>query len=119
MAITESGKPERIYGTLASSNSFEVLGVRPILGRTLESSARVERLGAAEVVLGYGLWQTHFGADPSIVGKTVHINLRRYTIFGVTPEGFHGGKGGLRSGSRTNYGARASRWAGYRSRNRG
>src|SRR6516165_2188958 len=39
MAITESGKPERIYGTLASSNYFEVLGVRPILGRSLASTA--------------------------------------------------------------------------------
>jgi predicted permease len=97
MAITESGKPERIYGTLASANYFEVLGVRPILGRTLQSSAPVERLGAPEVVLGYGLWQTHFGADPSIIGKTVHINLRPHTIIGVAPKGFQGCMGGLRS----------------------
>jgi predicted permease len=97
MAITESGKPERIYGTLASANYFEVLGVRPILGRTLESSAPVERLGAPEVVLGYGLWQTHFGADPSIIGKIVHINLRPHTIVGVAPKGFQGCMGGLRS----------------------
>src|ERR1700747_913425 len=76
VAITESGTPERIYGTLASSNYFEVLGVRPILGRSLESTAPNERLGTAEAVLGYGLWQNHFGADPSIIGKIVHINLR-------------------------------------------
>ncbi len=97
MAITESGKPERIYGTLASSNYFEVLGVRPILGRSLESTAPIERLGTAEAVLGYGLWQNHFGADPSIIGKTVHINLHPYTIVGVAPEGFQGCKSGLRS----------------------
>src|SRR5215472_10691572 len=97
MAITGSGKPERIYGTVASSNYFEVLGVRPILGRSLESTAPVERLGAAEVVLAYGLWQNHFGGDPSIIGKTVHINLHPYTIVGVAPEGFHGCKTGLRS----------------------
>src|SRR5579871_1930692 len=97
MAITESGKPERIYGTLVSSNYFEVLGVRPILGRSLESTAPNERLGTAEVVLGYGLWQTHFGGDPSIIGKIVHINLHPYTIVGVAPQGFHGCMGGLRS----------------------
>ena len=97
MAITESGKPERIYGTLASSNYFEVLGVRPILGRSLESTTPNERLGTAEAVLGYGLWQNRFGADRSIIGKIVHINLRPYTIVGVAPEGFQGCKSGLRS----------------------
>jgi hypothetical protein len=44
MAITESGKPERIYGAATSWNYFEVLGVRPILGRSLASTAPVERL---------------------------------------------------------------------------
>src|SRR5580704_6708670 len=97
MAITESGKPERIYGTVASSNYFEVLGVHPILGRSLGPTAPDERLGVAEAVLGYGLWQNHFGADPSIIGKIVHINLRPYTIVGVAPEGFQGCKSGLRS----------------------
>jgi predicted permease len=71
--------------------------VRPILGRSLESTAPNERLGTAEAVLGYGLWQNHFGADPSIIGKTVHINLHPYTIVGVAPEGFQGCMGGLRS----------------------
>ncbi len=97
MAITGSGEPERIYGALVSSNYFEVLGVRPILGRSLGPTAPDERLGTAEAVLGYGLWQNHFGADPSIIGKIVHINLRPYTIVGVAPEGFQGCKSGLRS----------------------
>jgi predicted permease len=97
MAITGSGKPERLYGALVSSNYFEVLGVRPILGRSLESTAPNERLGTAEAVLGYGLWQRRFGADPSIIGKTVEINLHPYTIVGVAPKGFQGCKSGLRS----------------------
>ncbi|WP_058189215.1 ABC transporter permease [Terracidiphilus gabretensis] len=97
MAITGSDKPERVYGTLASSNYFEVLGVRPILGQTLQSTAPNERLGTAEAVLSYGLWQKHFGADPSIIGKTVEINLHPYTIVGVAPEGFQGCKSGLQS----------------------
>src|SRR5579871_3748233 len=97
MAITESGKPERIYGAVVSSNYSEVLGVRPILGRSLESTAPNERLGTAEVVLGYGLWQTRFGADPSIIGKTIQINLHPYAIVGIAPEGFQGCKSGFRS----------------------
>ncbi len=97
MAITGSDKPERVYGAVVSSNYFEVLGVRPILGRSLESTAPNERLGVAEVVLSYGLWQKRFGADPSIVGKAMQINLHPYTIVGVAPEGFQGCKTGLRS----------------------
>src|SRR5215470_10209405 len=97
MAITGSDKPERIYGAVVSSNYFEVLGVRPILGRSIDSTAANERLGTAEVVLGYGLWQKRFGADPSILGKAIQINLHPYTIVGVAPEGFQGCKSGLRS----------------------
>ena len=97
MAITESAKPERIYGAVVTSNYFEVLGVHTILGRSLGPTAPVERLGVAEAVIGYGLWQSHFGADPSIIGKVVHVNLQPYTIVGVAPEGFQGCKSGLRS----------------------
>jgi predicted permease len=97
MTITGSDKPEHVYGALASSNYFEVLGVHPILGRSLEPTAPNERLGTAEAVLGYGLWQKRFGGDPSIVGKTIQINLHPYTIVGVAPEGFQGCKSGLRS----------------------
>src|SRR6516162_7299949 len=97
MTITGSDKPERLYGALVSSNYFEVLGVRPILGRSLEPTAPNERLGTAEAVLSYGLWQKRFGGDPSIIGKTIQINLHPYTIVGVAPEGFQGCKSGLRS----------------------
>ncbi len=97
MGITGSDQPERVYGALVSSNYFEVLGVRPILGRSLEPTAPNERLGTAEAVLGYGLWQKRFGGDPSIIGKTIQINLHPYTIVGVAPEDFQGCKSGLRS----------------------
>src|SRR5215469_5127532 len=97
VAITGSDTPERVYATVASSNYFEVLGVRPILGRSLQSTAPNERLGTAEAVLGYGLWQKRFGADPSIIGKTIQINLHLYAIVGIAPEGFQGCKSGLRS----------------------
>jgi predicted permease len=97
MSITGSGQPERIYGTLASSNYFEVLGVRPILGRSLLPSLSTERTGSPEAVLGYDLWQNRFSGDPSIVGKTIQINLHPYTVVGVAPKGFQGCKTGLRS----------------------
>ena len=97
VSITGSGKPERIYGTLASSNYFEALGVRPALGRTLLPTLSNERSGVAEAVIGYDLWQNRYAGDPAIVGKTIQINLHPYTIVGVAPKGFHGCASGLRS----------------------
>jgi len=97
MTITGSGKPERIYGALTTSDYFEVLGVRPTLGRTLLANAGNERQGAPEAVLGYDLWQNRFAADPAIVGKTIEINLHTYTVVGVAPRGFLGCKTGLRT----------------------
>jgi predicted permease len=97
MSITGSSQPERIYGTLASSDYFEVLGVRPILGMSLLPTLATERQGAAEAVLAYDLWQKRYGGDAGIVGKTIQINLHPYTIVGVAPKGFQGCKSGLRS----------------------
>ena len=97
MSITGSGKPERIYGALTTSNYFEVLGVRPLLGRTLLPTLANESVGVPEAVLGYDLWQNHFAGDPQILGKTVEISFHNYTVVGVAPQGFQGCKSGLRT----------------------
>ncbi len=97
MSITGSATPQRIYGAVASADYFEVLGVRPILGQSLLSSLPNEAAGKAEAVLSYSLWHDRFASDPSILGKTIEINLRPYTIVGVAPIGFQGCKSGLRT----------------------
>jgi predicted permease len=97
MYITGTGKPERIYGALTSASYFEVLGVRPILGQSLVSNLQNESAAKAQAVLGYDLWQTRFAGDPAILGKTIEINLRPYTVVGVAPRGFQGCKSGLRT----------------------
>jgi predicted permease len=97
VAITGDGRPQRIYGALTSANYFEVLGIKPILGRTLLPSQANERAGSPDVVLGYDLWQSRFSGDPAIVGKTMQINLHTYAIVGVAPRGFQGCKSGLRT----------------------
>jgi predicted permease len=97
MSITGEGTPERIYGALVSSNYFEVLGVRPVLGQTFIATVTNERAGVPLAVLNYDLWQNRFGGDPAIVGKTIQINLHPYTITGIAPRGFHGCKSGLRT----------------------
>jgi len=95
MYLTGIGKPERTYGTLTSANYFDVLGVRPMLGRGFLPEE--EQKSGNIVVISYGLWQSHFGGDRSVVGKTIEINLRSYTIIGVTPPGFCGCFTGLRT----------------------
>jgi len=97
MTLTGAGKPERIYGALTSADYFSVLGVRPILGRGFLESEERASAGAPVVVIGYGLWQSHFEGDRSVLGKSVQINRHTYTVIGVAPEGFQGCKTGLRT----------------------
>jgi len=78
------------WGYEVSGQYFEVVGIKPYLGRLLER-ADDDHPGASEVtVLTWATWKNSFGADPNIVGKTVRINKHQYTIVGVTPEGFYG-----------------------------
>jgi predicted permease len=97
MSLTGSAKPERIYGTLNSANYFDVLGVRPFLGRGFLPAEERTSADSAVVVISYGLWQSHYGADRSVIGRTIHINRHLYTIIGVAPPGFQGCVTGLRS----------------------
>jgi len=95
--LTGDGKPERIYAVLTSANYFDVLGVRPILGRSFAPGEESEVEGSAAVaVISYDLWQSHFGGDRSIVGRRIQINRYPYTIVGIAPSGFHGCMPGLR-----------------------
>src|SRR5216684_2148702 len=97
MSLTGKGKPERVWGMLTSANYFDVLGVRPILGRGF-LPAEDERPGGAPVaVISYRLWQTHFAANPGIVGQTIEINQHAFSIVGVAPAVFQGSQTGLRS----------------------
>jgi putative ABC transport system permease protein len=81
------GLPERVLGTVATANLFEVLGVRPLAGRAFAASDDVP--GAARVALvSHGLWRRRFGADPAVVGRKVLVDDAPVVIVGVMPEGF-------------------------------
>src|ERR1700738_1078671 len=97
MSLTGKGKPERVWGMVASANYFDVLGVRPILGRGFLPVEDEKPGGAPVAVISYRLWQTHFGANPNIVGQTIEINQHPYTIVGVTPPVFQGSQTGVRT----------------------
>jgi len=97
MSLTGKGKPQRVWGMVASANYFNVLGVRPILGRGFLASEE-EKPGAAPVaVISYRMWQTQFGADPAIMDRKIELNGHPYTVVGVAPEGFQGTQTGMRS----------------------
>jgi predicted permease len=88
--LEAKGVTRPVWGGEVSGQYFEVVGIKPFLGRLLER-ADDDRPGASEVaVISWSAWQSDFGADPNVVGTTVRIDKRPYTIVGVTPEGFHG-----------------------------
>jgi putative ABC transport system permease protein len=78
------GEPERVQTAVVSHNFFDVLGVKPVFGRTFR--AEDDRPGAdATLVLSYGYWQSRFGGDPSVVGQVFEMNDRPHTVIGVLP----------------------------------
>jgi predicted permease len=95
-SLTSKGKGERLWGMTTSANYFDVLGVQPILGRTFVPQEDEKPGGAPVTVISYRLWQTHFGANPNIVGQSIELNQHRYTIVGVTPPAFQGSQTGVR-----------------------
>ncbi len=97
MSLTSKSKPQRVFGMVASANYFDVLGVRPILGRGFLPTEDQKPGGAPVAVIGYRLWQTRFGANPDIVGQAIEINQHPYTIVGVTPAVFQGSQTGVRT----------------------
>jgi hypothetical protein len=96
VSLTGTGKPERIWATMVTANYFEVLGVKPALGRGFLPGEDRSPNGAAVAIISDRLWQQRFGADPTIVGQTIHLNTRQLTIVGVTPPVFQGSTSGLR-----------------------
>jgi putative ABC transport system permease protein len=84
--LTGVGTPERLEGTRVAGNFFDLLGVRPLMGRVLRPDD--EATDARVAVLSYGLWMRRFGGVPDIVGRGVSLNGATFTIVGVLPPRF-------------------------------
>jgi putative ABC transport system permease protein len=92
VAVDAENQSDVIWGQVVSANYFEVLQVKPILGRTFLPDED-KTIGANNVVvLGHSFWQRRMGADPNIVGKTIKFNNRGYQVIGVAPPTFVGSK---------------------------
>lgn len=78
---------ERLEGCLVTDGFFQMLGIAPHLGRTLQPEDELES-NPRTVVLGYGFWQRRFSNDPAIIGKTIRLNGEAFTVVGVMPKHF-------------------------------
>jgi predicted permease len=85
--LSGKGEPERLSGVPVTENFFSVLGVQPELGRTFTADECLWQ-GPKAVLLGHGLWERRFNADPGIVGTSLTLNDTPYTVVGVLPASF-------------------------------
>ena len=84
--LSGTAEPERVIADRVGGRLFTLLGVPPILGRTF--TLEEEPPGHPVVVLSYGLWQRRFGSDLNVLGRTVDLDRKPYTIIGVMPQSF-------------------------------
>ena len=85
--ITGAGQPQRAEAMAVSPNYFDLLGVKPHLGRLFDATDRVDGF-TESAVISYDFWQRSFGGDPHVLGKRFREDGDGYTIVGVTPQGF-------------------------------
>src|SRR5262245_57828275 len=90
LSLGNGSRSEMVRGELVSSDYFDVLRVRPLLGRGFLPEE--ERTPGAHpvVVLSHGFWQSRFNSDPQIISRTITLNRQLYTVIGVAPAGFNG-----------------------------
>jgi putative ABC transport system permease protein len=84
--VSGGHESERVQGVRATASFFDVLQVRPALGRAF--TIEEDDSSVAVVVISDGLWRRWFGADPGVLGQTVHLDRMPYRIIGVMPRGF-------------------------------
>jgi predicted permease len=89
-SVQAGGQTELAQAETVSGNFFEVLGLKPALGRVFSPQEDAQPGSGPVIVLENGFWVRRFGSDSSIVGKTVRVNNHPMTVIGVLPAGFRG-----------------------------
>ncbi|HKV28923.1 MAG TPA: ABC transporter permease [Candidatus Acidoferrales bacterium] len=87
--LAEGGEENNVHGIYASGSYFNVLGVRPAIGRLLSPSDDIRGCSGV-AVLGYGFWQSHYAGADSAVGSLIRLNGHAFPIVGVSQQGFFG-----------------------------
>jgi putative ABC transport system permease protein len=85
--ITGNGEPKNVFGTQVKANFFSTLGVKPFLGRTFVEGEDVPD-GPHVAIITYAYWQSDFGGDRGVIGRTIHLDGNPATIVGVLPADF-------------------------------
>jgi macrolide transport system ATP-binding/permease protein len=88
--LSVGDRAERASGGIVSTNYFDALGVRPILGRGFRPEEETGRNAHPVTVISYRTWKDRYNGDPNIIGRTQYLNGVQHTIIGVAPEKFHG-----------------------------
>src|SRR5829696_8724120 len=83
-------RSEVVLGAMVSGNYFDVLGIEPSFGRAFLPEEDRTPGAHPVVVLSHSFWQSRFNSDPSLVGQTIVLNNRRFTVIGIAPAGFDG-----------------------------
>jgi len=86
---THDGETSGVPGMMTTANYFDVLGVKPVLGRTFTPDEDI-RSAATVAVVSHSLWKTRFNSDPGLVGRVLTLNGLPFTVVGIAPEGFKG-----------------------------
>ena len=84
------GVPQNVEAMWASGEMFEVLGIRPVIGRLIEPADDVKGCGSPPAVISYAYWQRAFAGSPSVLQQTVRLEGHLFDIVGVTPPDFFG-----------------------------
>ena len=85
--LNSDGQAERVFAPSVSANFFSVLGVQPVRGRLFQPDEDKQN-GPRVVVLGYPIWQSHFGGRENILGQQLDLGGQTYTVIGVLPQSF-------------------------------
>jgi putative ABC transport system permease protein len=87
MNLSGKGEPDHVLALPTEANFFSLLGVTPLLGRCFAPGE--DQPGKDQVaILSYGLWKSHYAGDPHILGQTLSLNSKKYTVIGVAPATF-------------------------------
>jgi len=89
-ALTSEEGATSVHGVKASAEFFDVLGIKPKMGRAFvrDDEQAGGGTGGLKVIISDDFWKKHFGADPSVIGRTVTLDRRPHTVIGVMPAGF-------------------------------
>jgi predicted permease len=89
LTIVVGQEAHALSGNIVSNNYFEVLGVRPAIGRFFETDG-TRSVAGPSIVLSHAVWTAQFNRDPTVIGRSIAVNGRPYQVIGVAPAAFRG-----------------------------